>query len=477
MYKKSLKLFTSVAVSAILSIVLINSNTSASTLVTEKNTDAKHSSVENIKQLKNQAPDKKILVAPGQWKIARSVAVSRDGQIIVSGDDEGKVQFWSRDTGKLIRTLSAHSNWVQSIAIAKRCCKQIAPDDQTIASGSVDGTIKFWNRNGELKNTLRNVKPVYAIVWSPDGQILASGDGDGRVSLWNRNGKLIRSIKAHSGNVVSVAITPNDKIIASRSFGDEQIKLWDLNTGKLIRSIAAGSVGGVNSLAVSPDGKKLAGYFNDETVKIWLLETGETVETLDIGINRPHAIAFSPDSKTLAVGGFGSEIQIWSMSTSEKLSSLFSPDHTYSLTFAPDSKTLVASGGQNGGSLTIWSLNESTSNSGSRGFNLTFDKQKISTVVSNSVIRGERDKYYFNAQPGQWTSIAIASIENNAVFQLSYKQGGIWREVPGTEEGKDTRVWHGKLPKSESNSYQISVGGSRGNATYDLFVGISAVNY
>ena len=97
----------------------------------------------------------------------------------------------------------------------------------------MDGTIKFWNRNGELKNTLRNFKPVYSVFWSPDGQILVSGDGDGRVSLWNRNGKLVRSIKAHSGNVVSVAITPNNKMIATRSFGDEQIKVWDLNTGKL----------------------------------------------------------------------------------------------------------------------------------------------------------------------------------------------------------------------------------------------------
>jgi WD40 repeat protein len=471
MYKKSLNQCTSIAISTILSITPINSHSSASTSIP----DSKYPRIANIKQLKDEAPQpensppyKKIQVTPSPWKIARSVVVSRDGQIIVSGDDEGKVQFWSSDTGKLIRTLSAHSNWVQSIAIS--------PDDKTIASGSVDGTIKLWNRNGELQSTFTNPKPVYSILWSPDGKILASGDGDGRVTLWNRNGKLIRSIKAHSGNVVSVAITPNGKIIASRSFGDKQIKLWDLSTGKLIRSINADNVGGVNSLAISPDSYTLAGYFNNQTVRIWLLETGETAETLDIGINRPHAIAFSPDSKTLAVGGLGSQVQIWSMSTAKKLSSFFSPDHIYSLTFATDSQTLVGSGGRNGGSVTIWSLDKSTSNTGSRTFNLTFDKEKISTVVSNSVIRGERDKYYFNAQPGQWTSIAITSIENNAVFQLSYKQGGIWREVPGAAEGQDTRVWHGKLPTSESNSYEISVGGTRGNTTYDLFVGISA-NY
>ncbi|MDJ0798328.1 MAG: WD40 repeat domain-containing protein [Calothrix sp. MO_167.B12] len=476
MYKKYLKQCTSIGVSSILSITIINSHSSAYTSIPNKNTDYKYQRVANIKQLKNEAPQlqnsspyKKIQVTPSPWKIARSVAISRDGQIIVSGDDEGEVEFWSPDTGKLIRTLSAHSNWVQSIAIS--------PDDKTIASGSVDGTIKLWHPNGELKSTFTNPKPVYSILWSPDGKTLASGDGDGRVTLWNQDGKLIRSIKAHSSNVVSVAITPNGKIIASRSFGDKQIKLWNLRTGKLIRSINAGSVGGVNSLAISPDGKTLAGYFSNQTVKIWLLETGETVNTLDIGINRPHAIAFSPDFKTLAVGGFGSQIQIWSVSTGKKLSTFLSPDHIYSLTFTPDSQTLVGSGGKNGGSVTIWSLDKSISNTGSRKFNLTFDKEKISTVVSNSVIRGERDKYYFNAKPGQWTSIAITSIENNAVFQLSYKQGGIWREVPGTAEGQDTRVWHGKLPTSESNSYEISVGGTRGNTTYDLFVGISAVNH
>ncbi len=65
----------------------------------------------------------------------------------------------------------------------------------------MDGTIKLWHRNGELKSTFTNPKPVYSLLWSPDGKILASGDGDGRVTLWNRDGKLIRSIEL-SGNKI-----------------------------------------------------------------------------------------------------------------------------------------------------------------------------------------------------------------------------------------------------------------------------------
>ncbi len=119
MYKKYLKQCTSIIVSSILSITIINSHSSAFTSIPDKNTDSQYQRVTNIKQLKNEAsqpqnssPYKKIQVAPGPWKINRSVAISRDGQIIVSGDDEGEVQFWSPDTGKLIRTLSGHSNWV-----------------------------------------------------------------------------------------------------------------------------------------------------------------------------------------------------------------------------------------------------------------------------------------------------------------------------------------------------------------------------
>ena len=112
-----------------------------------------------------------------------------------------------------------------------------------------------------------------------------------------------------------------------------------------------------------------------------------------------------------------------------------------------------------------------------RDFDLTLTSNlRISTVKSNSVIRGDRDRYYFSAQAGQLISIAIASLEDNAAIQLGYKQGGAWIVVPGTaEELGNTRVWYGALPSSESNQYRIDVGGTRGNSSYDLFVGIAAV--
>jgi WD40 repeat protein len=293
--------------------------------------------------------------------IVRTVAISSDGQTILSGDDEGKVQFWSLKTGKLIRTLPKHLNWVQSVAIS--------PDGKTIASASIDSTIKLWNFNGQLLRTLKNHKAIYSLFWSPDGKFIASGDGGGQLKLWDLRGKLIRNINAHPSNVVSISISPNGKVIASRSFksitdNNEEIKLWDLNTGKLIRSFAGGASGGVNSLAISPQGNSIAGYqisahitnensYSHETIKIWRLQSGEVINTLNVAMERPHAIAFSHDGKSIAIGGFSNKIEVWNVATGKQTTTLPAPHQIYSLTYSPDDKTLISSGSR---SIAIWSI-------------------------------------------------------------------------------------------------------------------------
>lgn len=91
---------------------------------------------------------------------------------------------------------------------------------------------------------------------------------------------------------------------------------------------------------------------------------------------------------------------------------------------------------------------------------IEFAKGKTSATYENSVIRGERDSYMFKAKAGQKINISITSLENNAVFDVF---------VPGsrlmtTEKTK----WTAKLPAD--GSYEIQVGGTRGNATYKITI-------
>lgn len=91
-----------------------------------------------------------------------------------------------------------------------------------------------------------------------------------------------------------------------------------------------------------------------------------------------------------------------------------------------------------------------------------FDAGKSSTTVSNAVVRGDRDLYQLTAQGGQQMDLTIRALENNAVFDVISPSGIILL----SETTEDTLY----LP--ETGEYQIVVGGTRGNASYDLDIAI-----
>lgn len=98
---------------------------------------------------------------------------------------------------------------------------------------------------------------------------------------------------------------------------------------------------------------------------------------------------------------------------------------------------------------------------------LKFAKGKSSTTVSGAVIRGDRDTYIVGAREGQTMRVKITSLEKNAVFQIEGADGSY---LPNAGEEDDATNWSGELPATGDN--KITVGGTRGNATYKLTVSI-----
>lgn len=107
---------------------------------------------------------------------------------------------------------------------------------------------------------------------------------------------------------------------------------------------------------------------------------------------------------------------------------------------------------------------------------IAFDKGKVSKTISAGVERGKEAEYTLTAKEGQPMTVAVTSLEDNAVFQIEYQgKDGKWAAVKGAEPGADTKAWYGELPASAKNKYRIVVGATRGNTAYDLFVGLPAV--
>jgi WD40 repeat protein len=87
----------------------------------------------------------------------------------------------SRIQGKLSKTLTGHTGSVRSLAITT--------DGQTLISGSFDETIKLWSLSTRkfLSDVAQKAGEVAAIALTPDGQTIASGGSDGIITLRQLN--------------------------------------------------------------------------------------------------------------------------------------------------------------------------------------------------------------------------------------------------------------------------------------------------
>jgi len=206
-----------------------------------------------------------------------SLAIASNSQTLAGGSWK-IIRFWDLNTGKLIRTIEAHSNWILSLAISL--------NEPIIASGSADNTIKIWHLNsGKLRhNLIGHSSWVNALAITPDGKKIISASADSTLKLWEiKSGKLIHTFEGHSGSVSSIAIALNGNIIISGS-ADKTIKLWDLNQRILLQTLD-GHSDWVQAIAVNSKSDKIISGSRDGEIRVWQLDANENQPTPKKGLS------------------------------------------------------------------------------------------------------------------------------------------------------------------------------------------------
>jgi WD40 repeat protein/uncharacterized caspase-like protein len=256
----------------------------------------------------NLKTGRQLLTLEGHSDTVNSVVISADGQTLVSGGADKTIKIWHLNTGKLIRNLGGwFSPHLDSI-----CSLAITPDGQTLISGSRDHTIKLWNlaTGKQTGNLSQNSWGVYSLAMTPDGQAIASDCVDHSIKLCNRDTEeLLQNFLDHANWIWAIAISPNGKILASGS-EDCTVKLWNLETGKLLHTLTDHS-NAVHSVSFSWDGQILASGSYDNTIKLWNVENWQLIQTLMGHENGVNAIAFSADGRIIASASDDKTIKIW----------------------------------------------------------------------------------------------------------------------------------------------------------------------
>lgn len=265
--------------------------------------------------------------AHSSW--VNAVAISNDGGLLISGGEDGQLIVWDAITGKENRRLGGHSGGITSLAVD--------PNTGALLSGSTDGTLILWDlQSGDIVRRFGgNNSPVTAIAISADKPLFVSGYLDGTVILWNLNDtEVIRNIESNGFPVVGVIINRDGTWILSTAGFD--LHMVDTHTGSIIRTQSWGGMPGL--LAISPDentiyiGRTILTQFN---LKNWneqqvLFGSSETVTALVTSRNKSIGL----------VGYLDGTIRLWDLVEQLDYQSVDTGMQPDSIAVSPDGKYL-----------------------------------------------------------------------------------------------------------------------------------------
>ncbi|QMS92262.1 protein kinase [Nostoc edaphicum CCNP1411] len=244
-----------------------------------------------------------------------------------------------------------HFRRIQTSLVSRLSQHNSSTKDEAFLGQSLNITLG----KASLANTLQgHENSVLSVAISPDGKTIASSGDDRKIKLWNlATGSPISSFNTYSQQVNAVVISPDGKTLVSGN-DDNTIKIWNLGTGKQIRTLT-GHSDSVHALAISADSQTLLSGSDDNTIKIWDLATGEQIRTLVGHTFWVRSVAMSQDNVILASGSFDKTIKIWNLIKGYSIRTLEGNSQTVTtVAISPDGKTLAS--GSRDRTIKLWNL-------------------------------------------------------------------------------------------------------------------------
>lgn len=163
--------------------------------------------------------------------------------------------------------------------------------------------------------------------------------------------------------IFGLAFSPNGELIASASWGDGSVRLWEVEDGLELRSFQDPEVL-FNAVSFNSNGNLLAAVSQLKNAKsgfitVWDLKRGDEVKKIKIQAN-PTNVAFSPNNQIIAISNWEADkkhsIELWNIETGKQLKILEGhTDLIKTLLFSDDGNFLFS--GSLDKTLKIWNIN------------------------------------------------------------------------------------------------------------------------
>lgn len=165
--------------------------------------------------------------------------------------------------------------------------------------------------NGHTQNVL-------AVAWSPKEDLIASGSLDKTVQVWHAlTGSIIYSYGRHTKQVNTVSWSPDGTYIASGS-NDSEIHIINASAGDLVR-FYSGHQDAVSFVSWSPNGMYIASASFDKTVQVWNASTGDLITRYGGHTNVVSSVSWSSDGNFIASASSDTTVHVWKALTGQFL--------------------------------------------------------------------------------------------------------------------------------------------------------------
>jgi WD40 repeat protein len=244
----------------------------------------------------------------GHSNMVLGLAVSQDGQIIASGDDNGEIIGWHGETGEsLIEPIKAHSNQIHSV--------DFSPDGAVLATGSWDKSVTFWcTKTWQMQGEpIKCGDRVYCVRYSPSGELLAIATLK-NIEIYNPGTR--KQVASFGGFSLSLVWMPDGTRLLSADILIYTILEWDPLTWQKVGHPWEGHASAIHSIAIHPSGTLVASASYDNHVRLWRFSDQQTIAIFKHS-SPPQSVAFSLDGKHILSGGYDKKISEWAVPNSK----------------------------------------------------------------------------------------------------------------------------------------------------------------
>jgi WD40 repeat protein/DNA-binding SARP family transcriptional activator/energy-coupling factor transporter ATP-binding protein EcfA2 len=234
---------------------------------------------------------------------------SRDGRLVVSGDDSGPIHVWNPATGQ-DREFIGHK---------RGSVPQFSPDGSQVISASRDGTVRLWDlRNGRSRTVPTLPGSKFAAAIDESGERIAIG-GNTPLVIQAPNGKRRRILQGPRSNVWALTFSPDGKHLLA-GFDDGAVRVWNAHSGARERTLR-GHEGVVRGVSYSPDGQ-IATAGSDGTVRVWSPDRSDSL-LLAGHEDAVNTAEFNQRGDRLVTAGDDGTVRIWDPASGDALVVLY----------------------------------------------------------------------------------------------------------------------------------------------------------